>query len=127
MFKPRRVCVPYDLSVLLLMMSYFVAPKKIKMNKQFPACKGSMCAKDSLPSPLLSPKHNNDVIKPCGKSKCMTCNSEARPDFSSTVTKRSYRIINHDPIPLTCSSSNIIYLISCSRCGVQYVGETTYE
>ena len=26
---------------------------------------------------------------------------------------------------MTCSSSNIIYLITCSRCGVQYVGETS--
>jgi hypothetical protein len=57
----------------------------------------------------------------------MTCNHNAKPLFSSTLTNRNFRIINHNPKPLTCSSSNIIYLISCSRCGIQYVGETSQK
>jgi hypothetical protein len=67
---------------------------------------------------------NNDIIEPCGKKRCMTCNDKATCRFSSTVTNRCYNIINPTPIPLTCSSSNIVYLITCSRCGIQYVGET---
>ena len=54
----------------------------------------------------------------------MTCNYDAKDVFSSTITNREYPIINHNPTPLTCSSSNIIYLISCRKCGIQYVGET---
>jgi hypothetical protein len=57
----------------------------------------------------------------------MTCNHDAKPIFSSTLTHRKYSIINHYPDPLTCSSSNIIYLVSCSRCGIQYVGETAQQ
>ena len=36
------------------------------------------------------------------------------------VTKRDDKNIN----TLNCSTSNCIYLITCSRCGLQYVGET---
>jgi len=54
----------------------------------------------------------------------MTCNDDAKPIFSSTLTRKNYSIVNHNPNPLTCSSENIIYLITCSRCSIQYVGET---
>ena len=54
----------------------------------------------------------------------MTCNNDAKPIFASTLTRKNYTIINHTPNPLTCSSENIIYLITCSRCSIQYVGET---
>jgi len=77
----------------------------------------------SIPSPVLL-KHNNNLIKPCGKPRCMTCNNDAKPIFASTLTRKNYTIINHTPNPLTCSSENIIYLITCSRCSIQYVGET---
>lgn len=79
----------------------------------------------SFQSSLLQ-KQNNDCIKPCGKSRCMTCNYDAGNIFSSTLTRRKYHVINHDH-PLSCDSSNIIYLISCSRCGIQYVGETSQK
>ena len=55
----------------------------------------------------------------------MTCNPNASYTFSSKVTNRTYNIINLTHDPLSCCSSNIVYLISCSRCGVQYVGETS--
>ena len=45
--------------------------------------------------------------------------------FTSNVTKRTYNV--RSPIngrTLDCGSSNVIYLISCRRCGVQYVGKT---
>ena len=67
---------------------------------------------------------NNINIFCCGKKRCMTCCDGFKPNFVSTVTEKKYCVINHTPRPLTCSSSNIIYLISCSRCGIQYVGET---
>ena len=57
----------------------------------------------------------------------MTCNDKASCNFNSTVTGRKYQIINHTSNPLTCSSKNIIYLITCSRCGIQYVGETSQK
>ena len=41
--------------------------------------------------------------------------------FSSHVTGTSYTV-NHR---LDCNSRNVVYLISCKVCGVQYVGSTT--
>ena len=40
--------------------------------------------------------------------------------FSSYRTGRRYNIRTH----MTCKSSNIVYLITCRKCSVQYVGET---
>ena len=44
--------------------------------------------------------------------------------FQSTVTKKIYFVKNFAGDPVSCSSSNIIYLITCNRCQLQYVGET---
>jgi hypothetical protein len=41
--------------------------------------------------------------------------------FISSVTGRSHKVTGH---ALSCQSSNIIYLATCTRCGAQYVGET---
>src|SRR5215469_1135090 len=43
--------------------------------------------------------------------------------FESTVTKKVYFVKNFSGESLSCSSSNIIYLITCKRCKLQYVGE----
>ena len=44
--------------------------------------------------------------------------------FQSHVTQRVYSI-NHKGKILNCKSKNIIYLITCKKCNIQYVGETT--
>ena len=44
----------------------------------------------------------------------------AMDDFSSHKTGESFKL----KIKASCKSSNIIYLITCRRCGQQYVGET---
>ena len=57
--------------------------------------------------------------------RSMTCDDNTKNVFVSTITNRRYHVINHTSEPLKCSSSNIIYLITCNRCGIQYVGETS--
>ena len=58
---------------------------------------------------------------PCNYRRCkccaeiVTCNS-----FSSKSTGRTYNIRSE----VTCRSSNLVYLISCKKCGLQYIGET---
>ena len=60
----------------------------------------------------------------CNKS-CKTCKDTIFQNFfKSTITGRKYSTINPTNKYLNCSSKNIIYLISCSQCGVQYVGQT---
>ena len=71
---------------------------------------------------------SNTGFKPC--QSCAACNHQhssgkihhAVPatTFSSSVTGEMFTIKHH----LTCTSVNVIYLITCSKCNQQYVGET---
>ena len=63
----------------------------------------------------------------CTASSCITCLSYSPTDyFSSTVTHRLYKANNKEwPSVVNCKTSNIIYLITCKCCGLQYVGETS--
>lgn len=59
----------------------------------------------------------------CNSRNCYTCrlgHSSDGSSFKSEVYKTSF-IINQI---VTCASSNIIYLITCQCCKMQYVGET---
>ena len=77
---------------------------------------------------LKDSTHVHDCdIKPdidcCNHKRCLCCvNMYNSPYFSSCVTKRSYKINNKDT-QLNCCSMNIIYLITCNNCKIQYVGE----
>ena len=62
---------------------------------------------------------NLDHLKRQG---CFKCKGKCESDhFSSTSTGRSYPIRQQ----LHCKSTNVIYLITCNKCNVQYVGSTT--
>ena len=58
---------------------------------------------------------------PCGRSRCKACSALMTTDtFTSHCTGKTY-------IPrtaATCKSRDVVYLIQCRRCGLQYVGET---
>ena len=58
-------------------------------------------------------KHNHANIH--------TVHVNCKPNFTSTKTGLSYPLRHN----FTCSSKNIIYLITCTRCKKQYVGLTT--
>lgn len=63
-------------------------------------------------------------IRPCGNHKCTTCTHlNCNPYFTSSVTKQNYPI----RFSATCSSTKIIYLVTCTRCKKQYVGLTTTQ
>ncbi len=64
----------------------------------------------------------HDSFSRCGR--CKICSSTKNTStFISTITGRKYDI-KHS---LNCKSKFVIYLISCTRCGVQYVGKTVQE
>lgn len=59
--------------------------------------------------------------KQCKKPKCKLCKDiQTTTTFSSHVTGKSYEIRQS----VDCTSTNVIYLIDCDVCGIQYVGET---
>ena len=58
----------------------------------------------------------------CGSKRCEVCNVLTLGDeFESHVTKKKYKI----NFNFNCNSINVIYLLSCKVCGLQYVGTTT--
>ena len=68
-----------------------------------------------------TPRGNRGTHK-CTSNRCDVCNYLVVGDiFSSHVTGTRY-IVNHR---LHCNSRNVVYLISCKVCGLQYVGSTT--
>ena len=58
----------------------------------------------------------------CGNGRCNACKFIILGDkFTSCITGKTYSI-NYQ---LNCNSSNVIYLLCCKICGIQYVGSTT--
>ena len=59
---------------------------------------------------------------PCGVSRCKTCPVlRVTDEFSSQKTGQSYKV----KFCASCKFFNIVYLSTCRRCGLQYMGETS--
>ena len=78
--------------------------------------------KDHLVRARLKPDPTDDEplgeCKPCGRSRCQTCRM-INP--SQTTTSSSGARLKGDT---NCRTHNVVYLMSCGKCGKQYVGET---
>ena len=69
--------------------------------------------------PKLTKRHI--TVCPCRNRKCITCTHlNCNLSFTSTVTKQKYPI----RFSATCTTFNIIYLVTCTKCKKQYVGYT---
>ena len=74
--------------------------------------------------------HGNGVAnrlkaQACRSPRCKTCSIiQWSSEFKSNVTNKKYTVINNTNEMLNCHSQNIIYLITCKGCNIQYVGET---
>ena len=61
----------------------------------------------------------------CGGRGCATCDYfNTDPRITSSITGKTETIINNRDCILNCKSENLVYLIECSSCHIQYVGET---
>ena len=57
----------------------------------------------------------------CGRPRCKTCaHVKMGTSFKSTITNERFRA----RVDATCKTSNVVYLIECTKCSKQYVGET---
>jgi hypothetical protein len=84
-------------------------------------------ARITYPPVPLPPRWDTFRPEVCRRlGKCTYCPRIKKSDkFTSFVTKKTHKIAhipNHRHI--SCEITNIIYLISCAKCGLQYVGET---
>ena len=68
---------------------------------------------DFLPKPKLS--------QPCLQPRCLTCSHMNTSQVISSKEKHSYPIRGN----FNCKSNDIIYVMTCNICNIQYVGETS--
>ena len=69
--------------------------------------------------------HNKTKISKCGSRRCRTCPYIIECNsFVSTNNHSMFYPILGTAEYLTCSTENIVYLISCQLCNNQYVGES---
>ena len=54
--------------------------------------------------------------RPCGKAKCKTCKMITPTQIAKSASGAT--------IKLRCKTTSVVYLITCTKCGKQYVGET---
>ena len=68
-------------------------------------------------------EHSLPVIEPCQKPRCQICPLiDCDHMVTSCSTHQRYRIhCGH----ATCDTMNVVYLLTCSVCKLQYVGSTT--
>ena len=67
------------------------------------------------------PRVTNVNSAPCNRTHCNTCEFyQERSEVTSSSNKQTFKI-QHD---ISCSDNNLIYLIECDNCGIQYIGQT---
>ena len=71
-----------------------------------------------------SQKSDNHGCFKCSAKICDICQNHLKETkrFASIVTKNSYPIKHR----LSCNQLNCIYLMTCKKCRLQYVGSTVY-
>ena len=79
-------------------------------------------------SELASSSESGSVadLIPCGG--CVFCRTHLNTstNFRSSVTGKQFTLSSNEiPNTLACTSKNVIYLITCDKCCIQYVGMTT--
>src|SRR5579872_6995483 len=94
---------------------------EFKNDKVLVAYKQSKSLKQMLVSSKLEYKKKGS-FKKCVKPQCLMCvnNTKSTRTFSSKQNKRQFKIAQD----MTCTTENLIYVITCRKCGIQYVGET---
>ena len=76
---------------------------------------------NSLNTPFNYDPSINASSTQCERPFCPTCEYfEPRSEIVSTATKQTFKIQTN----ISCNSNNLIYLIECDNCGLQYIGQT---
>ena len=106
-------------------LKYCLSAKILSVKQQSNLLKCNIILKDCLSANLIG----RTPAKKCGHPRCATCPIfSCNSNFHSNITRKKYSSINPNICkPLSCNSCDIIYLISCRKCGYQYIGQTTQE
>ena len=89
----------------------------IQAYKKGPSLRNKLVSSTLTPHITLKPKGSHPCHKPCATCPLM------QPAYSvhSTVSNYQHKIRGS----YNCQSKNVIYLITCNKCHIQYVGQTT--
>ena len=68
------------------------------------------------------PMINQSHVTKCGSSRCETCKHMVEGD--SLISNNKYNIVSPSS-GMDCGTCNVVYLICCKKCGIQYIGKTT--
>jgi hypothetical protein len=100
----------------------------IKNANKFNNCKTLLAYKidKNLKQLLVKSKLESNTVGSfiaCRQINCKTCKTHTHNDtlFHSTKTRKTYNIKGVS----SCNTKNIVYLITCKKCQLQYVGETS--
>ena len=66
-------------------------------------------------------QHIPKMCQPCYKPRCKTCVQMETTQTNINKTNHSYPFRGN----FNCQSTNIIYVLNCMICGIQYVGESS--
>ena len=73
---------------------------------------------------ILLPNTIHSCTIPCQKS-CKTCKYiNVHNYITSAVTSQNYTVSENRDEKWNCKTENLVYLITCKKCKIQYVGET---
>ena len=74
-----------------------------------------------LPEPTDQSRSPSGSFR-CNKTSCTVCPfiEDDRNQYTFYSTGQTFKIKSH----ITCETSNVIYMIQCTKCNLQYIGET---
>ena len=78
----------------------------------------------TLLKPFITPLNLNQIQLPIWGS-CSIFNEEKV--ITSKNTGRKYEIKNERNVEINCTTENVVYLLECDHCKLQYVGETNQQ
>ena len=116
---------------LLLNFNKFLATLKVSLiNCSFLFIHTSLLTIQFFGGKLKKIKYSVKISKPnttigkshsCGDNRCKCCrHMQHSSSYTSKVTGKQYKIF----CTVNCKSANIIYILQCFVCGLQYVGES---
>ena len=103
----------------MLFRSIFPKPPLVAFN--IPQSLGAKLIRAKLPPAHDRPKRFLKGMQMCGRTSCLTCSYvKEQKVVRSTSGQHSVQISG----AFNCNSSNIVYMLQCEKCSMQYVGES---
>lgn len=110
----------------ILKRHYNILEQSERLKRAFPSVPGvvyrrSRNLKDTLVNARTNSLSAHNECRPCLKPRCLVCKAMQQTSTAqSSNSEYSLKIRGN----MTCDTSNVIYLIECNVCRMQYIGQT---